>query len=188
MKTKNKIILIIFVFAIVATIIILNFNFIEQFNILDYQFSQENTPLYKPSNTEGLTPFEKYFSVNITDRGPWEQSKNLEQKGVQEATTEIQVQVPGEDRTVTQNIVIRRPSEYIEKPKTNVVFIDSYQKKKFPTIIDYQFSEFNFPSFPINSMKVTPHRPWTDTKQVDKYIIPQTITPFATNLYEVYYK
>jgi hypothetical protein len=34
MKTKNKIILIIFVFAIVATIIILNFNFIEQFNIL----------------------------------------------------------------------------------------------------------------------------------------------------------
>lgn len=79
----------------------------------------------------------------------------------------------------------RRASKYIETPIVTRVEIES--PKPVPKLIDYQFSPFNFPSEPINSMNVSNYAPWDNTKQIDKYIIPQTITPFGKNLYDKIY-
>ncbi len=131
---------------------IFSFKFREEFNMLDYQFSNENKPLQIPSISQ---------MINYDDT--WSYIKKIF-KPVLETSQ-------------------RKIARYIDPPTLNIVEIPKEAPK--PKLIDYQFSEFNFPSFPLNSMKITPHRPWTDTKQVDKYIIPQTLTPYATNLYEV---
>lgn len=79
----------------------------------------------------------------------------------------------------------RRVSKYIDPPIVTRVILET--PKPIPKLIDYQFSSFNFPSEPINSMKVSNYAPWDNTKQIDKYIIPQTITPFGKNLYDQIY-
>jgi hypothetical protein len=184
------IILLIFIIFIIT---LFTFKVKEEFNILDYQFSQENTPLFVPPEaTLKPTSFQKYFSINRNDRGPWELSKNLNQPAITEQTREIEIDLPNPvsangipSPKIKKTVIVRRQSEYIQPSIKNIVEIPKEIPK--PKLIDYQFSEFNFPSYPLDSMKVTPHRPWTDTKQVDKYIIPQTLTPYATNLYKVYY-
>lgn len=79
----------------------------------------------------------------------------------------------------------RNISKYIDPPIVNRVEIET--PKPIPKLIDYQFSQFNFPSEPINSMKISNYAPWDNTKKIDKYIIPQTITPFGKNLYDQIY-
>lgn len=79
----------------------------------------------------------------------------------------------------------RKISKYIEPSIITKVELET--PKPIPKLIDYQFSQFNFPSEPINSMKINTYAPWDNTKQIDKYIIPQTITPFGKNLYDQIY-
>lgn len=126
---------------------------VECFNILDYQFSDNNKPLQ-------INSFNTYLNTD----DPWVSIKKIF-KPVTETST-------------------RRISKYIEPPIVNRVVLET--PKPIPKLIDYQFSQLNFPSEPINSMKVNLYAPWSNVKQVDKYIIPQTITPFGKNLYNKY--
>lgn len=79
----------------------------------------------------------------------------------------------------------RQISKYIEAP--TLTRVEVIPEKQEPKLIDYQFSVYNFPSEPINSMKVNEYAPWSTVKMINKYVIPQSITPYGKNLYDEIY-
>lgn len=82
------------------------------------------------------------------------------------------------------DVTSRLRSEFLPAPTVNLIQVPTEAPK--PKLIDYQFSEFNFPSNPIDKMKVNSYAPWSSVKQIDRYIIPQSVTPYAINLYSDY--
>lgn len=145
------------VFFILVVFLLLRKSY-EGFNILDYQFGEKNTPLYVNTEIPTSKPLIDIFGQT---NDPWV-IKN--------------VNIIDVTRT---NL-----SEFIPAPTVSRVVVPTEAPK--PKLIDYQFSEFNFPSNPINKMKVNSYAPWSSVKQIDRYIIPQTVTPYAINLYSDY--
>jgi len=146
-----------YIVIVIVIILLLFFLFkrsFEAFNILDFQFSDENKPL-------NIDSYSKYLNQDDS----WVSTKKIFKPVVANETRQI--------------------SKYIDAPiltRVNVI-----QKKQVPKLIDYQFSVYNFPSEPINSMNVNNYDPWSNVKRIDKYIIPQSITPYGKNLYDEIY-
>lgn len=148
----NKYIYYITIFIIIFSLCLFFMKTFENFNVLDYQFSNENKPLKNLGNI-----------LNYDD--PWVSSKNI--------------YVP------VKETLDRKISKYLDEPI--ITKVEVINPKPSPKLIDYQFSEFNLPSEPLNYMKISDYAPWSTSKKINNYIIPDTITPYGKNLYDNLY-
>ena len=183
----------IIVFFILAVFLLLKKSY-EGFNILDYQFGEKNKPLYVNTEVPTSKPLLPIFEQ---ENDPWVVKSLRDKNNLKEPVIYLRSNpyddiikqgiinpLSIEDQERTRIVTARNLSVFIPAPTVSRVVVQTESPK--PKLIDYQFSEFNFPSNPINKMKLNSYAPWSSVKQIDRYIIPQSVTPYAINLYSDY--